>query len=109
MVGKNVIMLTIVIGTLLVAHRMGCYSLRYSIWSATVIPVPLTPILPPIGWRMVMRLSAVAACAGYFYVLTEPQPAVLAAGAIHGLLAIGLLMHHHLSDIPADLRPNRPR
>ncbi len=29
---------------------------------------------------------------------------VIIAGAIHALLAIGLLMHHHLSDISSDLQ-----
>ena len=31
------------------------------------------------------------------------QPAVLLAGAIHALLAMGLLMHNHISDVSSDL------
>lgn len=42
---------------------------------------------------------------GTFYVLTRTiEPAPLIAGGIHALLAIGLLMHHHISDIHSDLQ-----
>jgi 1,4-dihydroxy-2-naphthoate octaprenyltransferase len=114
MVGKNAIMLTIVIGTLF-WWRIGWGVIPFlaiAIWSATAYTCPpLRLSYRPLVGEWLCAFPAVAACAvGTFYVLTGTiQPAVLAAGAIHGLLAIGLLMHHHLSDIPADLRAQPPK
>jgi len=42
---------------------------------------------------------------GTFYVLTGAVfPVAVIGGASHALLAMGLLMHHHLSDISSDLQ-----
>lgn len=51
-----------------------------------------------------------ACCAGTFYVLTGTlQPVVIIAGGVHALLAVGLLMHHHISDISSDLLAVPPK
>jgi len=76
------------------------------IWSAIAYTCPpfRFAYYPLIG-EWLCAFPAVLACsAGTFYVLTGTiYPVVVIGGAIHALLAMGLLMHHHLSDISSDL------
>lgn len=67
---------------------------------------PLRLAYRPFLGEWLCGFPAVSACAvGTFYVLTGTiNGTILWAGAIHALLAIGLLMHHHQSDIDSDLQ-----
>jgi 1,4-dihydroxy-2-naphthoate octaprenyltransferase len=60
----------------------------------------------PLAGEWLCAFPAVTACAaGTFYVLTgNIQPVVLISGGINALLAMGLLMHHHISDVSSDLQ-----
>ncbi len=79
------------------------------IWSAiTYTCPPLRFSYHPLTGEWLCAFPAVLACTvGTFYVLTGTiYPMVVIGGAIHALLAMGLLMHHHLSDISSDLQAN---
>ncbi len=81
--------------------------LAVAVWSATAYScAPFRLAYRPLAGEWLCAFPAVFACAvGTFYVLTDSlQLAALFAGGIHALLAIGLLMHHHLSDISSDLK-----
>jgi 1,4-dihydroxy-2-naphthoate octaprenyltransferase len=99
-----------------------CITALYFIWSVgvsilillglafwTTISYSCAPLrlsYHPLTGEWLCGFPAVFACTvGTCYVLTHKIPGiVLIAGAIHALLAIGLLMHHHLSDISSDLK-----
>jgi len=81
-------------------------------WSAIAYScTPLRLSYHPFAGEWLCGFPAVLTCAaGTFWVLTASlQPMILIAGGIHALLAIGLLMHHHLSDIPSDLGSKPPK
>lgn len=81
--------------------------LAVGFWSAIAYSCPpLRLAYLPLAGEWLCGFPAVfGAAVGTFYVLTYTvQGIVLIAAAIHALLAIGLLMHHHLSDISSDLR-----
>lgn len=76
-------------------------------WSALAYScAPLRLAYHPLTGEWLCAFPAVLGCtAGTFYVFARTiNTTVLTAGAIHALLAIGLLMHHHLSDISSDLQ-----
>lgn len=76
------------------------------LWSAIAYScAPLRLAYHPLAGEWLCGFPAVLACtAGTFWVLTAAiQPLIVLAGCIHALLAMGLLMHHHLSDISSDL------
>lgn len=81
--------------------------LALAFWSAIAYScAPLRLAYHPLAGEWLCGFPAVFGCAvGTFYVLTHTvHVIVLFAGAIHALFAIGLLMHHHLSDISSDLQ-----
>ncbi|MGI5921007.1 MAG: prenyltransferase [Syntrophomonadaceae bacterium] len=81
--------------------------LALAVWSALAYSCPpLRLSYHPLAGEWLCGFPAVWGCAvGTFYVLTHHiNGMVVIAGAIHALLAIGLLMHHHLSDISSDLQ-----
>jgi len=81
-------------------------------WSAIAYScAPLRLSYHPFAGEWLCGFPAVLICAaGTFWVLTAKiQPVILVAGGIHALLAIGLLMHHHLSDISSDLESSPPK
>lgn len=81
--------------------------LAVALWSAIAYSFPpLKLAYHPITGEWLCAFPAVLACtAGTFYVLSATlHPIIHIAGGIHALLAIGLLMHHHLSDISSDLQ-----
>lgn len=83
--------------------------LAVAVWSALAYScTPLRLAYHPLTGEWLCAFPAVFACTvGTFYVLTNTlKPVVLIAGGIHALLAIGLLMHHHISDISSDLQAN---
>lgn len=83
--------------------------LGVGIWSALAYSSSLLKLAyHPLTGEWLCAFPAVFACTvGTFYFLTHTiHPVVLIAGAIHALLAIGLLMHHHISDISSDLQAN---
>ncbi len=80
--------------------------LALALWSAIAYSCPPFRLAyHPLAGEWLCGFPAVAGCAvGTFYVLTHTlNGTVFIAGAIHGLFAIGLLMHHHISDITGDL------
>jgi 1,4-dihydroxy-2-naphthoate octaprenyltransferase len=80
--------------------------LALAFWSAIAYScAPLRLAYRPLLGEWLCGFPAVLGCSvGTYYVLTNTvHGIVLVAGAIHSLLAIGLLMHHHLSDISSDL------
>jgi 1,4-dihydroxy-2-naphthoate octaprenyltransferase len=86
--------------------------LALAFWSAIAYScAPLRLAYHPLAGEWLCGFPAVLGCAvGTYYVLTGTvQVIVLIAGAIHALLAIGLLMHHHLSDISSDLQAVPPK
>src|SRR5665647_713696 len=81
--------------------------LAVAVWSALAYScAPLRLAYHPLTGEWLCAFPAVfASVVGTFYVLTGTlKPVVLVAGGIHALLAIGLLMHHHISDISSDLQ-----
>lgn len=81
--------------------------LALGIWSSIAYScAPLRLAYHPLAGEWLCGFPSVYACAvGTFYVLThEVNGMIHMAGAIHALLAIGLLMHHHISDISSDLQ-----
>ena len=81
--------------------------LAVALWSALAYScAPLRLAYHPLTGEWLCAFPAVfASVVGTFYVLTGTlKPVVLVAGGIHALLAIGLLMHHHISDISSDLQ-----
>lgn len=81
--------------------------LAMAFWSAIAYScAPLRLSYHPLAGEWLCGFPAVCGCAvGTFYVLTHSfNGIVLLAGSIHALLSIGLLMHHHLSDISSDLQ-----
>jgi len=86
--------------------------LAVAVWSAIAYScAPFRLAYHPLTGEWLCAVPAVFTCAaGTFYVLTGTlQPVVLIAGIIHALLAIGLLMHHHISDISSDLQAVPPK
>ncbi|NLW92695.1 MAG: prenyltransferase [Syntrophomonadaceae bacterium] len=86
--------------------------LAIGFWSAIAYScAPLRLAYYPFAGEWLCGFPAVLTCAaGTFWVLTASiQPVILLAGGVHALLAIGLLMHHHLSDIPSDLGSSPPK
>ncbi|MEN6462760.1 MAG: prenyltransferase, partial [Syntrophomonas sp.] len=69
---------------------------------------PLRLSYHPIIGEWLCAFPAVSACGvGTFYVLTTTlQPTIIVAGGINALLAMGLLMHNHISDVGSDLQAN---
>ncbi|MBP1760460.1 MAG: prenyltransferase [Firmicutes bacterium] len=77
-----------------------------AIWSAIAYScAPLRLAYHPLSGEWLCAFPALfAAVTGTYYLLVfDMQPAVLIAGAIHALLAMGLLMHNHISDVSSDL------
>jgi 1,4-dihydroxy-2-naphthoate polyprenyltransferase len=86
--------------------------LAIAFWSAIAYScAPLRLAYHPFAGEWLCGFPAVLGCAaGTYYVLTGTvHGLVLIAGSIHALLAIGLLMHHHLSDISSDLQAVPPK
>jgi len=80
--------------------------LAVATWSATAYScAPFRLAYHPLSGEWLCAFpSLFAAVAGTYYLLAfDMQPAVLLAGAIHALLAMGLLMHNHISDVSSDL------
>lgn len=106
--GKNAVSLALIIAFVFL-WRVGpgiLFFLALALWSALAYTCPpLRLSYYPLTGEWLCGFPAVLACAvGTFYVLTGTiHPVVLVAGGIHSLLAIGLLMHHHLADIVGDL------
>ncbi|HWP96998.1 MAG TPA: prenyltransferase [Syntrophomonadaceae bacterium] len=83
------------------------FFLAIAIWSALAYSCsPFRLSYYPLTGEWLCAFPAVLACTtGTFYALTGTvQEAVIIGGVIHALLAIGLLMHHHISDIDNDLQ-----
>lgn len=81
--------------------------LAIAFWAAIAYScAPFRLAYHPLVGEWLCGFPAVLGCAvGTFYVLTHSVTSIiLVAGTIHALLAIGLLMHHHLSDISSDLQ-----
>lgn len=81
--------------------------LALAFWSSIAYScAPLRLAYHPLAGEWLCGFPSVYGCAvGTFYVLTHTVNGIIfIAGAIHALLAIGLLMHHHLSDISSDLQ-----
>jgi len=79
------------------------------IWSAIAYTCPPFRFsYYPLAGEWLCAFPALLACTvGTCYVLTGAiYPVAVIGGAIHALLSIGLLMHHHLSDISSDLQAN---
>jgi len=86
--------------------------LAIAFWSAIAYScAPLRLAYHPFAGEWLCGFPAVLGCAvGTYFVLTNTvHGAVVIAGSIHALLAIGLLMHHHLSDISSDLQAVPPK
>jgi len=86
--------------------------LTVAVWSAIAYScAPFRLAYHPFTGEWFCAVPAVFTCAaGTFYVLTGTlQTEVMIAGGIHALLAIGLLMHHHISDISSDLQAVPPK
>lgn len=80
--------------------------LAVAVWSAMAYScAPLRLAYYPLSGEWLCAFPALlAGVAGTYYLLTfDLQPAVLMAGAIHAWLAMGLLMHNHISDVSSDL------
>lgn len=108
-IGRGALLLSVIIsGHLLwTAGPLILIILGVGFWSAIAYScTPFKLSYYPLTGEWLCAVPAVFACtAGTFYVLTHTiQPAALIAGGVHSLLAIGLLMHHHISDIPSDLQ-----
>lgn len=109
LIGKSSLMMAFLIAGYF-AYRIGPSILLFlaiAFWAATAYSIPpLRLAYRPFAGEWLCGFPAVAGCAvGTFYVLGGTiNGLVLNAGAIHALLAIGLLMHHHLSDISSDLQ-----
>ncbi|MCX5780019.1 MAG: prenyltransferase, partial [Firmicutes bacterium] len=109
LVGKAAI-LTATIIALYFTWQIGpsiLFFLAIAFWSAIAYScAPLKLSYHPFVGEWLCGFPAVFGCAvGTFYVLTNTVTVIiLIAGTIQALLAIGLLMHHHLSDISSDLQ-----
>jgi 1,4-dihydroxy-2-naphthoate octaprenyltransferase len=80
-----------------------------AVWAAIAYSCPpLRLSYRPLLGEWLCAFPAVSLCAvGTFYVLTgNLQPIIIIAGGINSLLAMGLLMHHHISDVKSDLQAN---
>lgn len=78
-----------------------------AVWSALAYTCPpLRLSYHPWTGEWLCAFPALFTCvAGTFYVLTGTiRPAAIMGGIIHALLAMSLLMHHHISDISSDLQ-----
>lgn len=109
LIGKTTLLMVCIIAIYFI-WRVGppiLILLAVAIWSALAYSCPpLRLAYHPLSGEWLCGFPAVLGCAvGTFYVLTHTiHGIVLLAGAIHALYAIGLLMHHHLSDISSDLQ-----
>jgi 1,4-dihydroxy-2-naphthoate octaprenyltransferase len=108
-VGRAALLLVLLIA----GYFLWCFGptilifLAVAVWSALAYScAPLRLAYHPLTGEWLCAFPAVfASVVGTFYVLTGTlKPVVLVAGGIHALLAIGLLMHHHISDISSDLQ-----
>lgn len=81
--------------------------LAVALWSAFAYScAPFRLAYHPLTGEWLCAFPAVfASVVGTFYVLTGTvKPTIIVAGGIQALLAMGLLMHHHISDISSDLQ-----
>lgn len=86
--------------------------LAIGLWSALAYSCsPLRLAYHPLAGEWLCGFPAVFTCtAGTFYILTGYLNLMaVTAGAINAMLAIGLLMHHHISDIKSDLQAWPPK
>lgn len=86
--------------------------LLIALWSAvSYSQPPLRLSYRPLVGEWLAAFPAVAATTyiGYFVLTGTLSVPVILAGAAHGLMAIGLLMIHHITDIRADLLANPPK
>lgn len=108
-IGRIALLLVLIMSTYFL-WRFGLSVLilfAVGIWSAiTYTCPPLRLSYHPLTGEWLCAFPAILGCtAGTFYVLTGTvHPTAVIGGAIHALLAMGLLMHHHLSDISSDLQ-----
>jgi len=109
LIGKAALLLASIIGFYFL-WRIGPFILillAVGFWSAIAYScAPLRLAYHPLAGEWLCGFPAVLGCTvGTFYVLTNTvNGIVFIAGTINALLAIGLLMHHHLSDISSDLQ-----
>lgn len=106
--GRKALVITVVGALFLAKAGPGIVVfLALGIWAALAYTCPPFRLAyRPLVGEWLCGVPAVLACAtGTYYVLTGGiHPLAVAGGAIHALLAIGLLMHHHLADITGDLQ-----
>ena len=109
LIGKTALLLASIIA-LYFLWKVGPLTLvlfAVGLWSAIAYScAPLRLAYHPLTGEWLCGFPAVFGCVvGTFYVLTNTvNETILIASAIQALLAIGLLMHHHLSDISSDLQ-----
>lgn len=109
---------SILLGLLITAYLTAKHGwviilfLLIALWSAISYSQPPFRLsyLPLAGeWLAAFPAVAATTYIGFFVLTGSLTVPVIIAGATHALLAIGLLMVHHITDIRADLMANPPK